>query len=149
MSEASDRLARTRLAIIEHVYRKEIRRDKQAFAADRQQAEESQPHEAAADLRRGRGRMGRVRRAARNYWRHHPARMGVQMATPLLSKYARHHPLAFLGIAAAAGAVLMAARPWRLISVTGVLVAIAKSPQLAGLIMSAMSGTELDDEDES
>jgi len=139
MSDAADKLARTRLAIIEHVYRKEIRRDKRAS-----EDEEAHPHDQAKAAMRS-GRMGRVRRAARSYWRHHPARMGVQMAVPFLSKYARRHPLAYLGIAAAAGGLLMASRPWRLISVTGILVALAKSPQLAGLIMSAMSGTDYDD----
>jgi len=142
MSDAAERLARTRLALIEHVHRKEIRRE-QTQHSD----EEQEPRGAAASTRRSRGRMGRVRRAARSYWRDHPARAGLEMATPLLSKYASRHPLAYLGIAAAAGALLMVARPWRLISATGVLMALAKSPQLAGLIMSVMSGVE-DDEDE-
>jgi hypothetical protein len=39
----------------------------------------------------------------------------------------------------------MVARPWRLVSVTGVLVALAKSPQLASVVMSAMSGGGDDD----
>lgn len=149
MSDAADKLARTRLAIIEHVHRKETRREKRSFAADRGPQEEPGPREQPeASTRRTRGRMGRVRRAARSYWRHHPARMGLQMATPMLSKYARRHPLTYLGIAAAAGALLMVARPWRLISVTGVLLALAKSPQLTGLIMSAVSGTEYDEGEE-
>jgi hypothetical protein len=54
----------------------------------------------------------------------------------------------FLGIAAAAGALLFFMRPWKLISVTGILVALAKSPQVAGLIMSAMSSSQNPRDDE-
>ena len=64
------------------------------------------------------------------------------MATPLLASYARRHPAQYVGIAVAAGALVMVARPWRLVSVTGVLLALAKSPQLAGVVMSAMSGSD-------
>lgn len=151
MSEASDKLARTRLAIIEHVHRRESRHDKHAVAgpAERQREEGGDQWDAAevaAASGRG-GRFARLKRAAQSYWRHHPARMGVEIATPLLSKYGSQHPMAYLGIAAAAGAIIMIARPWRLISVTGVLVALAKSPQLAGVVMSAMSGAEYEDEE--
>ena len=146
MSAASDKLARSRLAVIEHVYRKEARKDPFAAAAKHVQPDGEQWEAAqAAASSGGGGWFSRISRAAKSYWRHHPARMGVQMATPVLSAYARKHPAAYVGAAAAAGAIFMVARPWRLISVTGVLVAIAKSPQLAGVVMSAMSG--LDDDD--
>lgn len=147
MSGASDRLARSRLAIIEHVYRKEARKDRSARAAQHVQPDGEQWEAAEAAAASGGGSwFKRVKRAGKSYWRHHPARMGVQMATPALASYARQHPAAFLSIAAAAGAIFMVARPWRLISVTGVLVALAKSPQLAGVVMSAMSGTDWDEE---
>ena len=146
MSAGSDRLARSRLAIIEHVYRKESRRDRFARAAQHAQPDGEQWEAAQAAAASGGGWFTRVRRAARSYWRHHPARMGVQMATPALAAYARKHPAAYLSIAAAAGAIFMVVRPWRLISVTGVLVALAKSPQLAGVVMSAMSGTDWEEE---
>jgi hypothetical protein len=147
MTGASDKLARSRLAIIEHVYRKETRKDRFAAAAQHVQpdGEQWEAAEAAAASGDG-GWFTRIGRAAKSYWRHHPARMGVQMATPLLASYARRQPVAYVSIAAVAGAVVMIARPWRLISVTGVLVALAKSPQLAGVVMSAMSGTDWDDE---
>lgn len=147
MSAASDKLARSRLAIVEHVYRKESRKDRFAAAAGHVQHDGEQWDAAeAAAASGGGGTFARIKRAAKSYWRHHPARMGVQMATPLLAGYARRQPLAYLSIAAVAGAIFMVARPWRLISVTGVLVALAKSPQLAGVVMSAMSGTDWDDE---
>lgn len=150
VTAAADRLARTRLALIEHVHRKETksgRRQAQHARGEHEDGEQWEAAKAAAASGRGGGLFSRIGRAARSYWRHHPARVGVQVATPILSQFARRNPLAYVGIAAVAGAVFMVARPWRLISVTGVLVALAKSPQLAGVVMSAMQGSEFDDED--
>lgn len=149
MTLASDRLARTRLALIEHVHRKDkkpARAQAQRARGEHEDGEQWKAAEAAAASGGG-GWFSRVGRAAKTYWRHHPARMGLQVATPLLSQFARRQPMAFIGIAAVAGAVFMVVRPWRLISVTGVLFALAKSPQLAGVVMSAMQGAEYDDEE--
>ena len=138
---ASDRLARSRLAIIEHVQRKEMRH--QRVQPDGEQWDAAK--DAAASS--GGGWFTRLKHAAQSYWRHHPARMGLQLATPVLSQYARRHPAAYVGIAVAAGAIVMVARPWRLVSVTGVVLALAKSPQLAGVVMSAMSGGDFNEQD--
>jgi hypothetical protein len=141
VSAATDRLARSRLALIEHVHRKEMKGGR--TQADGEQWEAAE----AAAASGGGGWFTRIKRAAQSYWRHHPARIGLQVATPVLSAYARKQPLAYMGIAAAAGAIVMVARPWRLVSITGVLVALAKSPQLAGVVMSAMSGSDMGEED--
>jgi hypothetical protein len=146
VSAASDNLARSRLAIIEHVYRKEARKDRFARASQQVQADGEQWEAAQSAAASGGGWFGRVKRAAKSYWRHHPARMGLQLAEPVLASYARKQPVAYVSIAAGAGAILLIARPWRLISVTGVLVALAKSPQLAGVVMSTMSGSDWDDD---
>jgi hypothetical protein len=146
MTAAADRLDRSRLAIIEHVHRKEVRPGRAQAQLARGEHEDGEQWEAAqaAAASGGGGLFSRIKRAARSYRRHHPARMGVQVATPLLASYARRHPAQYVGIAAVAGALVMVARPWRLVSVTGVLLALAKSPQLAGVVMSAMSGTDED-----
>ena len=60
-------------------------------------------------------------------------------ARPALTAYARRKPLLYIGAAAAAGAALFYMRPWKLISVTGVLLALVKSPQVASLAMRALS----------
>lgn len=141
MSEAGDRLARTRLAIIEQVQRRERRpgRDK---ARDPAQAG-PQPGEPGTEYEDpGEGMFGHVLHALRTWWRHHPAHMGVELATPLLASYAHRKPLQFLGIAAAVGAAIVVLRPWRLISATGIVVALVKSSQLSGLIMSALSAAD-------
>jgi hypothetical protein len=56
--------------------------------------------------------------------------------------YARHKPAQLLGISLAVGAALAFARPWRLISVTTLLVAVLKSSQLSSLLMAAMSAAD-------
>ena len=78
-----------------------------------------------------------------------PARLGVELATPVLSGYAARKPAQFLGIAAAVGAIVMVARPWRLISVTGLIVALLKSSQLSSVVMSAMSTADFKTDHES
>jgi hypothetical protein len=72
----------------------------------------------------------------------------VEFAKPMLSSYAGRKPVQFLGIAAVAGAALFFMRPWKLISVTGILVALVKSPQVAALVMQAMSSSQNPRDDE-
>jgi len=150
MSDAAEKLARTRLAIIAHLQARERQheRDNIDFGDEPAQARAGEPrrrggregrrplHTAAADW------LGRARRIARTWWRHHPASMGVDMAKPVLSAYAARKPVQYLAIAAVAGAVLVVTRPWRLVSGTGLLLALLKSSQLSSLIMSAMAGAD-------
>lgn len=146
MSDAADRMARTRLAIIEHVQRRERRPEKpdtkrqHREPGPRTEADEDEEHSAGG----GPAWFAGLKRAAGNWWRHHPAHMGVELATPLLSAYASRKPVQFLGIAAAVGALLMVVRPWRLVSLTGLAVALVKSSQLSSVIMSAMSAADFE-----
>jgi hypothetical protein len=142
MSSAADRLARTRLALIESVHSKEKRKEQGLRGAmASQQGEQGESAEAAAASGGG-GWAGGMKRAVESWWYHHPARLGVQLATPMLSSYARRKPLQYLGIAAGVGVVFMIARPWRLISAGGLLMALARSPQLATIVMAAMSSSD-------
>lgn len=85
------------------------------------------------------GRLWRaLRRTAAIWWRSHPAHLAVQVAQPALGLYARTHPLTLLGVAAALGAVVVLARPWRLIPVTGLLVAAFKSKAFTHFIAGAL-----------
>jgi hypothetical protein len=162
MMDSAKRLAQTRLAILEHLHNKEkpARGSAQSTAratarravglpeneqeAREQHAEESQV--AAASARAG--RFTGLRYAFGTWWRHHPAHMAVELATPTLSRYAGRKPLQFLGIAAAVGAVLVLARPWKLMSATGLLVAVLKSSQLSSLVMSAISAADYQNDGE-
>lgn len=142
MSDAADKLARTRLAIIDHIQRRERRGE----SAEKRREHEQEPGEQAWEQPEpGSGPaawFASFKRAASAWWRHHPAHLGLELATPALSSYASRKPIQFLGIAAAVGAVVMIARPWRLISVTGLVVAVLKSSQLSSVIMSAMSAAD-------
>lgn len=138
MSAAGDRLAASRRAIIEHAHRKDRRRESataQAFAGEAGEPPgDDEPGTAGRD-----GWFGGLSHALGAWWRNHPAHMALELATPALSGYARRKPLQFLGIAAAAGAVFLVARPWKLISATGLLMAVLKSSQVTGLVVQAMS----------
>lgn len=80
-----------------------------------------------------------VKRAVRIWWRHHPAQIAIDVARPVLSNYARENPLQLLGIAAGAGAAVVLVRPWRLVSMTGLLFATIKSTEFTGLLLSLLS----------
>jgi hypothetical protein len=140
-NDAAAKLARSRLAILEHVQRRERRHD-------RDEPEESDGLEALGGAppsrrtRRAGGWLGRLQHAAGTWWRHHPAHMAVELGTPMLQSFAQRHPGRLLAGAAVAGAVLMLARPWRLISVTTVLLAVVKSSQLSSVLMSALSAAD-------
>lgn len=145
MSDAGDRLARSRLAIIEQVQRKDRRYDgnREREHARAQQRERGEPETGYDHKEDGiAGWFGGLMHALGTWWRHHPAHMGVELATPILSVYAHRKPIQFLGIAAALGAVVVVVRPWRLITVGGLLAAVLKSSQVSGLLMAALSAAD-------
>ena len=88
------------------------------------------------------GSLGRLWRALRRttaiWWRSHPAHLAVEVVQPALGQYARAHPLTLLGVAAALGAVVVLAKPWRLIPVTGLLMATFKSKAFTHFIASVL-----------
>jgi len=83
--------------------------------------------------------LGRIKHAARMWWHRHPASAAVELASPLLSEYARAHPLKLLGISVAAGAALVVVRPWRMISASTLLVAAVKSSGLSNTLFTMLS----------
>lgn len=142
MSDAADKLARSRLAIVDHIQRRERRGE---GAENRRAHEHAQGEESWEQHEAGYGPAGwfaSLKHAVGAWWRSHPAHLGLELATPVLSGYAARKPAQFLGIAAVVGAVVMIARPWRLISVTGLIVALVKSSQLSSVVMSAMSAAD-------
>lgn len=141
MSGATDKLAASRRAILEHMARRTRRHDPreetaQDFSSGYADADEEPPPPA------GSGWFGHLGQALETWWRYHPAHMAVDLATPLLRSYARRKPAQLLGISLAAGAALTFARPWRLISLTTLLVALLKSSQLSNVFLAAMSAAD-------
>ncbi|MES2400636.1 MAG: hypothetical protein V4573_11675 [Pseudomonadota bacterium] len=87
----------------------------------------------------GGGAWAKIKRTAGVWWQHHPAHLALDLAKPALSRYAEEKPLQLLGIAAGIGAAAVVIRPWRLISVTGLLFAALKASDAPVLLMSILS----------
>lgn len=83
-----------------------------------------------------------VARAVKTWWRQHPFSMAVDVATPVLGRYAQNQPLKLLGIAAAIGAAAVLIRPWRLISIGGIALAAVKSAAVPSVLMSVFSSAD-------
>ncbi len=144
MSSATDKLAHTRRAIVVQLHGPERRRD--SLEPD----DAARPAGPPADQPRlgKRGWWKRLERAAGMWWRQHPAHAGLELAQPVLSAYAAQKPVQFLGVAAAAGAVFVVARGWRLVSIAGVLAALIKSSQSSGFVLAALAAAHVENEDQ-
>ena len=81
-----------------------------------------------------------VKQVACSWWQSHPAHLALDVAKPMMQDYARDQPVKLLGIAAATGAAVVVLRPWRLISLTGVALALLKSTEVSGIVQSLMHG---------
>ncbi|MDN8611704.1 hypothetical protein [Variovorax ginsengisoli] len=79
-----------------------------------------------------------ARGVVRRWWRRHPANAAGQLARPLLERYAREEPAKLVGAAAAAGALVVLVKPWRLLSITAVLAAVVKTSDVADMVTTLM-----------
>ena len=135
MTSPRDRLARTRLAIVRQI----------ALRAHGAQPPRETGSEDAHEGSHPASWLRRCNAAVTTWWRGHPAHLAMELATPVLSRYASRKPLQFVGVAALAGAAIAITRPWRLLSVTGVLFALARSSQWSGVLLSALSAASAPD----
>jgi len=149
MSDASRKLDRNRQAILEYIAKRQRKHDpreeapspaytgeESGYAYAGMQEDEAEPYDG-----RG-GWFGHVQHGVRTWWRYHPAHMVADIASPLLRNYAQRNPKQLLGIAFATGALLTFARPWKLISITTIIVALLKSGQLSHILTAAMSAAD-------
>ena len=79
-----------------------------------------------------------ARSMAERWWRRHPANAVGQLARPVLDRYARENPAKLVAAAAAAGAVIVLVRPWRLLSVGALVAAALKSSDIADMVTTVM-----------
>lgn len=128
------RLATSRNAILRHMNHD-----------NRSDAEMSARHggrEGNGDVPLGSGTWSSIKHTATVWWQHHPAQLALSLTKPVLGRYAQEKPLQLLGIAAGVGAAAVVLRPWRLISVTGLLFAAFKASDMPVLLMSLLSRPE-------
>ena len=79
-----------------------------------------------------------ARGVVRRWWRRHPANAVGLVARPGVERYAREQPAKLVAAAAAAGALVVLVRPWRLLSITAVLAAVVKTSDVADLVTTLM-----------
>ena len=80
-----------------------------------------------------------IKNAINGWWQNHPAQLAIDLAAPVLGKYAEKKPLQLLGLAAGVGAAVVLLRPWRLVSMTGILLTTLKSSKVSSLVLSLLS----------
>ena len=125
-----ERLALSRRAIVKHMHRRH-RDHELEMGYDPDDADDSGSSQ--------RGALGAMKRAIWGWWHRHPASSAVELARPLLGDYAKVHPFKLLGAAAGIGAVAVLVRPWRMVSVGGLLLATIKSSGLSSVLLSLLT----------
>ena len=124
-----ERLANSRRAIVRNMTRDHNTRADSSSPDD----EEAEPIRSAPL-----GTWGVVKHAVRAWWNNHPVSVAVDLARPAVGKYAQEQPFKLLGISAVVGAAAVLVRPWRLVSLGGVLLAALKSSELSGALHSLL-----------
>ena len=131
-----ERLANSRKAIVGHMLGGASRKNR--TEQDREGRDFSQSA--------GTSRWSTFKNAVLSWWHHHPAHVALDIAQPLIGKYASEQPLKLLGIAAAAGALIMLVRPWRMVTIGGVLLAAVKSSGISSALLSMLYPPPADDQ---
>lgn len=80
-----------------------------------------------------------IKQVGSAWWGGHPAHLALDLAKPMIQTYAEKNPLKLLGISAGIGVAAVVTRPWRLISLTGLLLATLKSTEVSGVIKTLFS----------
>jgi hypothetical protein len=149
MTDAADKLAKSRQAILENIARRQRRHDPReemprgpAAAGMPREDDDDWDGQGQTPPPLGEGWFGHLQHAVRTWWRYHPAHMVVDLAAPLMHDYARRKPVQLVAISFGVGAVVTFARPWKLISIGTIAVAVLKSSQFSNLLMAAMSAAD-------
>lgn len=130
---AQQRLAASRQAIMRDMHRDD---PEMGYLTDTK--DESDISETGIDASSGTWEL--IKQVGQSWWQSHPAHLALDVAKPMMQTYAKEQPLKLLGIAAGTGIALVVLRPWRLISLTGVAIALLKSTQLTGVVQSLILG---------
>lgn len=85
------------------------------------------------------GKWQLVKYAVHTWWQRHPAHLALALAKPALGHYADEKPLRLIGVAAGVGAAVVLIRPWRLVSITSLMIAAVKSSEMSALALALLS----------
>lgn len=135
----AEKLARSRLAIINQLHGGKQPEQRDGGA---EPPEEPGTQVVGADESSLRQRLGVMSGTAKAWWSHHPVQLVINLATPSLQAYMRRKPFLVLGVAAGIGATMVVTRAWRLISLGTVVVALLKTSQFSGAVLSALSDVQ-------
>ena len=130
-----ERLAISRRAIVRHMHKNDEHVEQVSQENDAGKAFGEQSSALPS------GNWNLFKQAVRSWWYHHPAKIVVEIANPLIGQYAKANPVKLLGVSAGIGAAVVFLKPWRLISVGGILLAAMKSADISGALMSMVSGS--------
>jgi hypothetical protein len=134
---AQQRLAASRQAIVRDMHRDD---PEMAQGADVDAGADAESDISETGIDASSGSWDLIKQVGQSWWQSHPAHLALDVAKPMMQTYAKEQPLKLLGIAAGTGIALVVLRPWRLISLTGVAIALFKSTQLTGVVRSLILG---------
>lgn len=75
------------------------------------------------------------------WWHHHPANIACDMVQPLVKIYATDHPYKILAVSAGVGAAVVFIKPWRLVSVSAILLSAIKSSNISSVVMTLLTSS--------
>jgi hypothetical protein len=130
-----ERLANSRREIIRHMSRDSKPADESDSPND------DDPYEQRTSSSNPSSTWNVVKRAVLTWWNHHPVSVAFDLARPVVGHYAEGKPFKLLGIAAGIGAAAVLLRPWRLVSLGGVLLTALKSSELSSVFHSVISNS--------
>jgi len=73
-----------------------------------------------------------------SWWHDHPARSVAMVLESATSEYARRKPIQVVAVAAVAGAAVVLFRPWRMVSVTALMLTLLRSSNFTSVATSVL-----------
>ncbi|WP_168921172.1 hypothetical protein [Polaromonas vacuolata] len=98
-------------------------------------------HDAYEAPNSGRSHWDILKHTVKVWWHHHPANIAYDMVQPLVKIYAAEHPFKILAVSAGVGAAAVLIKPWRLVSVSALLVSAMRSSNISSVVMTLLTSS--------
>lgn len=125
-----ERLAISRMAIVKHMHGHDLQ------VLDRIDNETDDPNNSGLGLH---NKISIITHTIKVWWNRHPVNAVLELTRPLMSDYARAHPLKLLSIAMGVGVAIVLIKPWRMVSLGAVAVAAVKSSGISNALYAMLS----------